>query len=117
MQIEIQRIYDKHDHREGIRILVDRLWPRGITKIEARLDDWWKELAPSTELRKWFDHEVEKWPEFKTSYFAELDSQKSLISEKLKGVDLRKTLILLYGAKDTRHNQAVLLKEYIESHF
>lgn len=117
MQIEIQRIYDKHDHREGIRILVDRLWPRGITKIEARLDDWWKELAPSTELRKWFDHEVEKWTEFKTRYFAELDSKNPLISEKLNGVDLRKTLILLYGAKDTRHNQAVLLKEYIESHF
>ncbi|HLU95031.1 MAG TPA: DUF488 family protein [Membranihabitans sp.] len=117
MHIEVQRIYENHDHLEGTRILVDRLWPRGISKVEARLDSWWKELAPSTELRKWFHQKDDNWSDFKVRYFTELDSKKSLIAEKLKDLDLRKTLILLYGAKDTDHNQAVLLKEYLEDNF
>ena len=117
MHIEIQRIYENHEHKEGIRILVDRLWPRGISKVEARLDHWWKELAPSTELRKSFHHNVDNWPDFKIKYFAQLDTQKPLISEKLKDLDLNQPLILLYGAKDKDHNQAVLLKEYLEGDY
>jgi len=114
MHITIKRIYDDKDSDDGIRILVDRLWPRGISKEDANLDDWWKEVAPSDELRKWFDHDPEKWPEFKKKYKKELNDQKSELSEKVDALDLRKTIILLYGTKDEEHNQAVVLKEYLE---
>ncbi len=117
MNIIIKRIYDDKNSDDGIRILVDRLWPRGISKEEARLDEWWKEMAPSTDLRKWFDHEVDKWPEFKKRYKKELEEIKSLVSEKMDGLDLRKSIVLLYGAKDEEHNQAVVLKEYLEKNF
>jgi len=117
MNIKIKRIYDDKDSDDGFRILVDRLWPRGISKEEARLDDWWKELAPSGDLRKWFDHDPEKWSDFKEKYKKELDKIKPRISEKLDGLDLRKSIVLLYGAKDEEHNQAVVLKEYLEKEF
>ena len=117
MNIEIKRIYkDKHSDR-GIRILVDRLWPRGISKEDAHLDDWWKEIAPSNELRKWFNHDSNKWSDFKKKYKKELNEKNLDLSEKVKGLDLRNTIILLYGAKDEEHNQAVVLKEYLEEEF
>lgn len=114
MNIRINRIYEDDDSSEGHRILVDRLWPRGVSKNEANLDDWWKDLAPSGELRKWFDHDPEKWPDFKNKYRKELDEKRSLLKEKMDALDLRKTITLLYGARDKDHNQAVVLKGYME---
>ncbi len=115
MNIVIHRIYEYTEPQDEIRILVDRLWPRGISKAEARLDDWWKDLAPSNELRTWFGHDPEKWAEFRKKYIAELDGMKSEISKKLEKLDLRKKICLLYGAKDEKHNQAVILKAYLEA--
>ena len=118
MQIKLERIYDKPQDLSGYRILVDRLWPRGISKVNAKLDEWEKEVAPSKELRQWFSHDPEKFSEFKTKYIAELDANPktadftALIADKLKKTDV----ILLYGAKDRENNQAVVLKDYIANH-
>ena len=99
-----------------MRILVDRLWPRGIKKEDLKLDAWAKELAPSTELRKWFGHDPAKWAEFKKRYLAELkranatEAMRELLAKKPRA----KTVTLLYGAKDTEHNEAVVLRDYLE---
>lgn len=112
MNITIHRIYDE-DAPQGYRVLVDRLWPRGISKTDADLDDHWKDLAPSDDLRKWFDHDPDKWADFRKKYLAELSENKDCAQACLKGVS-RKTLVLLYGAKDTEHTHARVLKEYLE---
>ncbi len=112
MNIKIKRVYERPDKEDGTRILVDRLWPRGMTKAKASVDLWLKELAPSTELRKWFGHDPAKWTEFKTRYRAELkenDEQVALLkSEIAKG-----PVTLVYGAKDEEHNEAVVLQEFL----
>lgn len=111
MEIKIKRVYEKPDKEDGIRILVDRLWPRGLTKEKAGVDLWLKELAPSTELRKWFDHDPAKWNEFRKRYILELNQNKEqvfLMNEQLKNG----RVTLVYGAKDEEHNEAVVLKEY-----
>lgn len=113
MNIELKRIYDSPSEDDGNRVLVDRVWPRGISKEEAKLDGWWKELAPSDELRKWFSHDESKWNGFKKKYRLELDSKKDEAEKLLDKLDLRKRLTLLYGAKDEEHNQAVVLKGFI----
>lgn len=113
MNIKIKRVYEKPEKEDGFRILVDRLWPRGLTKEKADLDLWLKEIAPSTELRKWFGHEPEKWKEFKKKYRKELKENKeavSILKEHLKG-----PLSLLYAAKDEEHNEALVLKNYLLS--
>lgn len=116
MPLQIKRIYEPAQDGDGVRVLVDRLWPRGISKDKANLDEWAKELAPSTELREWFGHRPERFDEFSARYKAELDAnppaQKDLeeILEKSKG----SMVTLLYGAKDPQINQAVVLKEYLE---
>ena len=112
--IKIKRVYDKVDESDGYRILVDRLWPRGLTKSEAQISDWQKTIAPSEKLRKWYAHDVEKWDDFKLLYFAELSKKTDLlrpIMEKVSAGDLT----FVFAAKDTEHNNAVALKEYIES--
>lgn len=115
MEIKIERIYTKPADLDGYRILVDRLWPRGISKVNAHLDKWLKEVGPTTELRKWFNHDVAKYPEFKTRYLAELKSNPaypellSTVREQLQS----QNVILLFGAKDLNHNQAVVLKEQL----
>lgn len=114
MNIEIKRIYENPADEDGTRVLVDRLWPRGMSKEDAHIDEWWKEVAPSDDLRKWFDHEVEKWPDFEKKYGDELKGQKDGIHNFLEGVDKRKRLTLLYGAKDEKHNQAVVLKSFLD---
>ena len=111
--INVKRVYEKASKKnEGYRILIDRLWPRGLKKEDAHIDLWLKEIAPSTELRTWFKHEPAKWPEFKKRYFKELKTKKelldSLIEKSHKG-----TVTLLYGAKDETHNNAVALQEYL----
>lgn len=114
MEIKIKRAYEKPDDTDGYRILVDRLWPRGISKERAKIDFWPKELAPSTELRQWYRHDEEKWPEFKTRYFKELDKNQELVKEVL--AYLRKgTVTFIYGSKERSLNNAVALKEYVAS--
>ncbi|MDF1816447.1 MAG: DUF488 family protein [Verrucomicrobiales bacterium] len=112
MNIIVHRIYDD-DVPQGYRVLVDRLWPRGISKEKADLDGHWKDLAPGNELRKWFDHDPEKWADFRKKYMSELSDHKAVAKEHLEEVD-RKNLVLLYGAKDKDHTHALVLKEYLE---
>lgn len=115
MELKTERIYTKPADLDGYRILVDRLWPRGISKVNAQLNDWLKEVGPSNELRKWFGHDPAKFAEFKTRYLAELadnpayDKLRELVQAKLAVGNV----ILLYGAKDTEHNQAVILKQQL----
>lgn len=114
-QIKIKRVYEEAGAKDGTRILVDRLWPRGIKKENAMIDSWMKEIAPSNELRNWFGHDPEKWIEFKKKYFAELKANKKLCEEIISSSG--STLTLVYGAKDEEHNQAAALKEYLEKYF
>ena len=116
MKIELKRIYDNPAGSDGTRVLVDKLWPRGISKEDAKLDKWWKEITPSDELRKWFDHDPEKWENFREQYREELKNKKEEIREFLEEIDQRKRLTLLYGAKDEKHNHARVLREYLQ-HF
>jgi uncharacterized protein YeaO (DUF488 family) len=115
-EIKAVRIYS-HEQPAGYRILVDRLWPRGMSKEKAQLDEWDKEMAPSSELRKWFKHDPSKFAEFKQRYVTELQQNEETghfvetVKEKLQQQDV----LFLYGAKDEQHNQAVVLKEYIEN--
>ena len=110
--ISIKRIYDDATDKDGYRVLVDRLWPRGISKEEAKLDEWLQDIAPSTELRKWFDHQEERFPEFSKRYKAELDLKKTEI-EKLKAVAEKRPITLLYSAKNEEFNQAIVLRDYL----
>jgi len=113
MAIDIKHIYDPPSTNDGFRILVDRLWPRGISKQKAKLDLWLKDIAPSTELRQWFHHDTDKFKEFSAKYKAELKNNPAV--EQLKDlVAKHSTVTLLYGAKDPKLNQAAVLKEYLE---
>ena len=111
--VKIKRIYQEPDPADGRRILVDRLWPRGITKERARVDWWLKEIAPSDELRRWFGHDPSRWQEFGVRYRKELMAQSALLEE-LRALAARENITLLYAAKDQEHNNAVLLKELLE---
>ena len=115
MGILIKRIYEKPDPKDGTRILVDRLWPRGLSKQKADIDVWLKTVAPSDALRQWYGHDVKKWPEFKQRYFLELDASAEAV-EALLGYVKQGDAALLYAAKDTEHNNAVALKEYIDGY-
>lgn len=110
--IRIKRIYDQILPEDGKRILVDRLWPRGIKKDQAKIDEWLKDIAPSNELRKWFSHDPSKWPEFKRRYIKELKDKSNLI-EKLRADAKKGNITLLFSAKDIEHNNAVVLMEVI----
>ena len=116
--IRVERIYNNpKGNNDGFRILVDRLWPRGLSKDKVRFDLWQKEIAPSNSLRKWFGHDQKKWNEFKRRYFKELDGKKELVNvilSKVKEESLTITITLLYGTKEERFNNAVALKEYLE---
>lgn len=112
--IKLKRIYDKFEKNDGYRILVDRLWPRGVSKERAHLDLWMKEVAPSTELRKWFGHDPRKWSEFKQCYRKELVSNLAFAEFK-KIVRREKNVTLLFGARDEEHNEAIVLRDLITS--
>lgn len=114
MDIRIKRAYEAADEQDGYRILVDRIWPRGISKEEARIDLWPKEIAPSKELRQWFEHDPDRWREFKERYFAELSQQEERIQE-LLDVVCNSRVSLIYGSKETRYNNAKALKEFLKS--
>ena len=106
--MKIKRIYETPEAEDGYRVLVDRIWPRGISKDNAALDEWMKDIAPSTELRKWFNHQPELFPEFKRKYKEELKEKKMELNH-LKSIAAKKNLTLLYSAKDTQFNQTVVL--------
>jgi uncharacterized protein YeaO (DUF488 family) len=110
---KIKRIYDSPDKDDGFRILVDRLWPRGVSKDKAKINLWLKDIAPSESLRKWFAHDPAKWAEFKQKYFHELGNTKAVIDGIKKKA--KSGVTLLYAAKDEQHNNAQALKEYIEA--
>lgn len=112
--IKIKRIYVEPSDDDGYRILVDRLWPRGVSKEEAKLDEWDKEISPTSELRKWFDHKKDRFEEFSKRYCEELKEKESDL-KKLREIAEKKTLTLLYAAKDPEINQAVVLKEVLSN--
>jgi uncharacterized protein YeaO (DUF488 family) len=109
---KIKRIYDPPAAEDGKRVLVDRLWPRGMAKDEARIDEWLKEIAPSDELRKWFGHDPARWEEFRKRYREELKAHGDLL-DKLRSEAKKGTVTLLFAAKDAEHNNAVVLKEML----
>jgi uncharacterized protein YeaO (DUF488 family) len=112
MSIRLKRAYDKPEEDDGYRVLVDRLWPRGLSKADLKLDSWLKQIAPSDELRKWFGHDAHKWDEFKRRYWAELESEPEALQELARrAVAGRVTLV--YAASDRAHNNAVALQEYL----
>jgi uncharacterized protein YeaO (DUF488 family) len=112
--IKIKRVYEKSAKEDGWRVLVDRLWPRGMKKEAAHLDVWMKDVAPSDALRKWFGHEPEKWVEFQKKYRSELAKKKDLVAELKKMEKEHKTLTLLFGAKDQEHNEAIVLADALK---
>lgn len=114
--ITIKRIYDAAHPQDGFRVLIDRLWPRGISKEKARLDLWAKDIAPSTALRKWFNHEPEKFKEFAHKYVDELNHNKEAFESFIKQLPKGKPITLLYAAHDPKVNQAVVLQKYMKDH-
>jgi uncharacterized protein YeaO (DUF488 family) len=113
MPILLKRIYEKSSSEDGKRVLVERLWPRGLKKEEAKIDEWLREVAPSTELRKWFGHDPSKWNQFKENYWKELDEKPDIVSKLTKECQ-EKTVTFVFAAKEQQSNNAVALKEYIE---
>ena len=112
-EFKLKRVYEPASRADGFRILVDRVWPRGVSKDEAALGLWLKEVAPSTELRKWFGHKPERWKSFAEKYRAELDRNADAVDRLLEQTREHATITLLFGAKDEAHNQAVVLRDYL----
>lgn len=112
-ELRIKRVYEPASPDDGYRVLVDRIWPRGESKEKADLDLWLKEIAPSTELRKWFGHDPDKWDEFRTRYRAELDNNAQVVAELREIIKTHPVVTLVYSAKNEADNQAVALREYM----
>lgn len=112
--VKIKRVYARPEADDGERILVDRLWPRGLSKERAAVDLWLKDVAPSTELRKWFGHDPARWDEFRRRYADELDRRPEAVAELRRALEAGPAT-LVYGAKDTEHNDAVVLAAYLEA--
>jgi uncharacterized protein YeaO (DUF488 family) len=112
--IQTKRVYEPADRHDGFRVLVDRVWPRGLTKEQVRADLWLKDAAPSTALRKWFGHDRSRWETFKNRYFLELDAAPHAVATLLEEA-AKARLTLLFSARDAEYNQAVVLKEYLLS--
>lgn len=113
MPFRLKRVYDPPSAADGRRILIDRLWPRGLSKSRARLDDWLKEAAPSDGLRRWFGHDPKKWPLFKRRYFIELKNQPAV--QTLRRLGRRRRVTLLFAARDLSFNNAAALREFLEN--
>jgi uncharacterized protein YeaO (DUF488 family) len=111
--VRVKRVYEEPDKVDGFRILVDRLWPRGLTRQRAAVDLWLKEIAPSTELRKWFGHDPEKWQEFRRRYRAEVKKRPNEV-KLIRSKAEEGPVTLLYGARDQKHNQAIALQELLK---
>jgi uncharacterized protein YeaO (DUF488 family) len=114
LTLRTKRIHEAPAKGDGTRVLVDRLWPRGVSKEKARLDAWVRGVAPSNELRKWFAHDPAKWQEFRKRYFKELDANAEAVEE-VRALVAKGTATLLFAAKDEEHNNAVALREYLET--
>ena len=112
MDLQAKRVYSPFEKEDGVRILVDRVWPRGVSKEKLHADEWLKGLAPSTQLRKWFNHDRTRWDEFKRRYFAELDTMPQA-TDRILNLAAEERVTLLFAARDTECNQAVALKEYL----
>jgi len=110
--VRLKRAYDAPEAADGTRVLVDRLWPRGVKKEKAAIDLWAKDLAPSTELRKWFGHDPERWSEFKRRYTVELHDHAGALDD-LRGLARRGPVTLIYAARDQEHNEAVILQDLL----
>jgi uncharacterized protein YeaO (DUF488 family) len=112
--LKLKRAYDPVSHTDGTRLLVERLWPRGLSKAQLRLDGWLKDVAPTAALRKWFGHDPEKWAQFRTRYFRELDSRpeawRPIVAAARRG-----TVTLVYSSHDQQHNNAVALQDYVRA--
>lgn len=115
MNIRIKRVYDPVAAADGARVLVDRIWPRGISKDAAKLTLWLKDIAPTTPLRKWFGHDPARWTEFRRRYHLELDANQGAVGQ-LRDLMKKRRVMLVYGAHDQEHNQAVALMEYLDGH-
>ncbi len=114
MPILLKRVYEKTITEDGKRILVERLWPRGLKKEEAKIDEWPKDIAPSPELRKWFSHDQSKWNEFKKRYWKELEAKPDLVSKLVE--ECRKSKVtFVFASREEKMNNAVALKEFIEN--
>lgn len=111
--VQVKRVYEPPSGEDGVRVLVDRLWPRGLSKTRASVDLWLKDLAPSVTLRRWFNHDPSRWAEFTQRYAEELDQKKSAAVAALVGAIRRGRVTLLFGARDARHNNAVALHKYL----
>ena len=114
MSVRLKRAYEPPAPTDGYRVLIDRLWPRGVARANARVDEWARELAPSTELRRWFGHDPARFAEFRQRYVEELSAQEEKLRE-LRGRARNTTLTLIYGARDTEHNDAVVLAELLRA--
>jgi uncharacterized protein YeaO (DUF488 family) len=114
--IKIKRVYDHPDANDGVRFLVERLWPRGIRKESLHMEAWLKDAAPSSELRNWFGHDPAKWPEFERRYFAELDARPEALRPIVEAAG-RGNITLIYSARDTVHNNAMALQFYLRDRF
>ncbi len=113
--VKIKRIYETADGHDGFRVLVDRLWPRGVSKERAQVDQWCKDIAPSTQLRKWFNHDPERFEEFAHRYTEELDANREAVDMLTALFAKYSTVTLLYAAKDPKVNHALVLKEYLQN--
>jgi len=114
MALHIKRAYEDVSQGDGYRVLVDRIWPRGVSREEVRIDEWLKEIAPSTQLRKWFGHDPEKWPEFEKKYRTEIHENKKAWQQLQDIYRDHPNLTLVYGAKDEAHNNAVVLQKLLK---
>ena len=114
MDVQIRRAYDPPRRDDGYRVLVDRVWPRGVSKDDLNLDEWRKEIAPSTRLRQWFGHDPERWKHFQERYFAELEKKRDSVRDLVKRAR-HDRITLVYGARDPDHNQAVALSAYLRA--
>lgn len=112
MIIKLKRAYEAPEKSDGFRLLVDRLWPRGVKKQTAKIDLWLKEIAPTTDLRKWYDHDPEKWLEFKKSYIKELNTKKDLVQALLQSK--QRIITLVFAAKDIEYSHALILQKYLQ---
>jgi uncharacterized protein YeaO (DUF488 family) len=113
-RVWIRRAYEAPSRNDGYRVLVDRLWPRGVSKADAHLDEWVRDLAPSTELRQWFGHDPQRWEEFRRRYRDELGGHADVVA-RLVDVARHRRVTLVFGARDTAHNDAVVLREVIDA--
>ena len=114
VNVSVKRAYASPGPHDGYRVLVDRLWPRAVSKLDACIDEWWKACAPSTELRKWFSHDPSTWGRFKQRYTDELEANREEVARSVNRAG-HGPITLVYGAKDEQHNHAIVLKEFIET--